>query len=656
MSDASVEARSRAAFARRFPDLCRRIEQASRPGACVVETNGEVIDFRLDGSNLVYGTDARQFSRAQVDSYMKKPLRFFMHRLDQCGIVTAVGQRLIKTLEDHLRGDALAELATHPVESPTFLICLGLGLGYHLEELTRKTEARWLILVEPLLEFFEPSFAIVDWEEIFAAYERRGGDVRIITETDPQRIVGSIAGIVNVKGIPYTDGSWVFTHYPFWSFAEARNRLHEVIEFTFINRGFFEDELVMMGNAVKNFAACDFRLLEGRPRLRRPETAVIVGAGPSLDTGIEVIRRFRDRMILFSAGTALRALLSHGITPDFQCELENVPGVFDVLTETSKIGDFSKITLLASATVDPRVPALFPETVFYFRDTISATRILGGKHRIIEGTSPTCVNLALNAAAVMGFTDFALFGTDCGVRPGNKRHAKGTIYNDVAAYEDGNKTQGPTLQVEGNFGGVVATEIIYDACRQMLTTAITSHHLNVVNCSDGALIPGASPRVPEALEILTPVVDAPAFKSELRRAMPHYAPGAMLKEADFDAIRDKTKQMFGDLDELLQALGKGRADFGEAYERIERFSTEAKDKYAFTDAMITGSLRALPRIGMFYGFRLMGEERRRELFDLFIREFRAIVADMMERTLALFEDFKSAPSSMPARLAANGGQ
>jgi hypothetical protein len=59
---------------------------------------------------------------------------------------------------------------------------------------------------------------------------------------------------------------------------------------------------------------------------------------------------------------------------------------------------------------------------------------------------------------------------------------------------------------------------------------------------------------------------------------------------------------------------------------------------------------------MFYGFRVIGEARRRDLFDLFIREFRIIVADMMELTLTLFDNFESAPPSMPARLAANGSQ
>ena len=71
--------------------------------------------------------------------------------------------------------------------------------------------------------------------------------------------------------------------------------------------------------------------------------------------------------------------------------------------------------------------------------------------------------------------------------------------------------------------------------------------------------------------------------------------------------------------------------------------------------MVTGSLQALPRIAMFYGFRVVGETHRRTLFALFIEEFRAIVADMSERTLELFEDLGAATPLEAERRVAHGG-
>ncbi len=650
MSAEAFAARSRAAFSEYFPVLAERLADSAVQSSVVME-NGNPIDIRIDGQ-LIYGGDAKRFTANQVSAYLQKPLRFTVQRLDLSGVMTAVGARLVKTIENGLRDDAFGKCTVKPENNPTFLIIFGLGLGHHVKELVRETKARWLIIVEPLLDFFQSSFHVVDWTELIEEFKGRGGSVHIIPELDPARIVGAISHVVMSKGIPYADGSWVFTHYPFWAFTEARNRLHEAMEFAFINRGFYEDELVMMRNAVENYATHDCWLLEDRPHLRRPEIAVVTGAGPSLDDGIETLHRIRDKVVLFSAGTSLRALLRHGLVPDFHCELENVPAVHQVIMETAKIGDLSQIRLLAAATIDPRVPSLFRDVIFYFRDSVSSTEILKGKHREIYGTSPTCVNLALTAAAVLGFTDFALFGTDCGTRTGSSRHAKGTVYDEVGVFKAGNESQSPAMQVEGNFGGVVNTEIVYDSCRLMLAQTIGHYGLNVVNCSDGALIPGAHPRVPEALNVPDQVIDRGALKAALERGMRRYAAGQILEEADMALIRRQTKQMFTDLDDLLVALGEGEADFAVVYDRVMAFVREAKDRYGRTESIISGSLQALPRIAMFYGFRVAEEEGRQRLFALFIDEFRAIIADMAANIYGLFDRLeKLMPLSVGAVIA-----
>jgi hypothetical protein len=655
MNDDTFVCRSRAGFAEHFPQVMDRIKKGSPVSSSVVTENGEPVDICVDGQ-LIYGGNAHRFANGQVAAFIEKPLRFFVQRLDLSGIVTAVGKRLIDTIEKGLRSDAFGECTTQPMGNPTFLIVLGLGLGHHLNDLISKTQARWVIIVEPLVEFFEHSFHVVDWAGLVADVKGNGGSVHIITDIEPEKIVKAISGVVLREGIPYADGSWVFTHYPLWAFSEARNRLHEAIEFAFINRGFYEDELVMMRNAVENCATRDFWLVEGRPRLCRRETAVIVAAGPSLDEGIETLQRIRDRVVIFSAGTALRALLRNGIVPDFHCELENVNAVCDALAEAAKFGDLSQITLIASATVHPRVPPLFRDIIFYFRDSVSPTQILARKHREIYATSPTCANLALTVSGFMGFTEFALFGTDCGTRPGGARHAKGTVYNDVAQFEVYDRPHSHILEVDGNFGGTIHTDHIYDSCRVMLADSIKHLGLKVRNCSDGALIEHAQPCVPDALEISAPVVDRSALTASLQATMQRYAPGEILEEADLDLIRRNTKTLFADLDKLLVELGDGETDFAGAYDRVMAFVKDANDRYGYTESIISGSLQALPRIAMFYGFRIADAAGRRKLFDVFIAEFRDILAFMAVNITALFDGIEVHTPTRVAAVAAGPGR
>jgi hypothetical protein len=259
--------------------------------------------------------------------------------------------------------------------------------------------------------------------------------------------------------------------------------------------------------------------------------------------------------------------------------------------------------------------------------------------------------LAVTIAGVVGFAEIVLFGTDCGVRPGNVRHAKGTVYSDISKYKKGNAVEGHTMVVEGNFGGIVNTDLVYDGCRVMMADAIRHFGLRALNCSDGALIVGAHPCVPEAVEITTDVVDRAAFRSALNGSMQRYKSGELLEEADLGAVRRHMEEMFASLDELLMELGEGEADFSIVYDRVMGFVRTAKDRYGHTESMIVGSLQALPRIAMFYGFRIVDPAGRRKLFDLFIAEFRAINVSMAEQIYALFDGLEK--QSPAERIATN---
>ena len=616
-------------FTQRFPSVAARVVQAAGQSS-VVMAGGEARDIRL-GDHSLYAGDARAFASDQVRSFLDKPLRVFMNRVDGGGLVSPICVRLVTNLAQHLVADGQEELTTYPADNPTFLVVLGVGLGHHLEELARRTEARWLVIVEPMVGFFEHSFRVVNWPSLVEAFEARGGQVHVITDIDPSAIASGIVRFMDQQGIAFADGAWVFTHYPLWSFAEARKRLHEAIEFAFVNRGFFEDELKMMTNAVENLARSEFRLLEGRPRLARPEMAVLVGAGPSLDESLPTLRRIRDRVVVFSCGTALRPLLRGGIVPDFHCELENVPEVQDVIRDTAQFGDLKRITLVASATVDPRVPDFFGPRVFFFREAVSSTEILGRDYRPLPGAAPTCVNLGLAAAAFMGFMKFALFGTDCGARSGGKVHAEGTVYHDLGAFRNRDFLRQGQLELEGNFGGVVTTDWIYDACRLMLAGAIRYFHFDVVNCSDGAIIPGAKPCVPESLEVPDVPVDHSAVMNETLQGMRRFAPGEILADVDLAVVRDQVGELGREFDAVMRELDGAEPDFGVAYRRLRAFVADLGDRCGHTESIIAGTLNALPRIAMFYGFRISDPAARGRLYRRYIAEMGATGLEMTDR-------------------------
>jgi hypothetical protein len=633
VTDRDFSERSRAAFAKRFPGGAAELDRIEAPATSVVLEDGVAVDVVVADARL-YGGNAVGFAEEQVSAFMKKPLRLFMENPGAAGLVSEICVRMLNALKEELTQRGMTEIDRHPSGNPTFLVVFGLGLGHHVRELVRRTEARWLVIVEPTLELIKHSFQALDWAALIEELEARDGAVYLVTESDPAKMVAGIVAQVGKHGVPFIDGAWVFTHYPLWSFAEARTKLHQAVQYAFVNRGFFEDEITMMSNAVANFTAAPHWLIEGKPRLQRPETAVIVGAGPSLDESLATLHRIRDRVVLFSGGTSLRPLLRNGLVPDFHCELENIPLVVDVLKEAVKHGDLSQIRLIASATVDPRVPPMFREALFFFRDSVSSTMLLAHGLRVLQAAAPTCVNTAMAAAISLGFTEIALIGTDCGMRVGGRDHASGTVYGAGGFVKARDNFP---IEVEGNFGGTARTDWVYDACRRMLGEAIKVYGLSPINCSDGALIPGARPVVPEAVEIDAPPVDHEALIADLKHALIGFEPAEILRDRDFADMIDDTKDLYRGLREMLAGFEPEDADFAGVYRAIQEFLGEAHGKFREADSMSNGTLFALPRIGMFYGYRVPAGDTRSALFDVFLRETREIIDQMEKQTLDLFE-------------------
>jgi len=626
--------RSQQAFDTLFPAYGRTESRAAL--ASVIFSEGDAIDINL-GDRLLYGGDAREISARQVKEFLDKPLRLVANDLNEAGLMTPLCAKMVKRLLEEIGGQEMRM----PKEQSTFLIVFGLGLGHHLAQLIRETQARWVIVVEPIREFSALSPHAIDWSEIAALLGEREGKAHLVTELDPVAMARGISRCIREHGASYIDGSWVFTHYPLWAFAEARDRLLADADNMFAQCGFFEDELKMTRNVAGNFATLPLWLLSAEKRPQRRETAVIVGAGPSLDDAIGKLKEIRDRVVVFSGGTALRPLLRNGITPNFHCELENGPEVLGVLEEAGKHGDLSQITLIASLSLDPRIAPLFGERIFFFRENSSGTALLKGKFAPLLAAVPTCVNTALSAASFLGFTEFLLFGADCGVRPGRFDHAEGTVYRDIWKDRPDLVKKYP-MEVEGNFGGIAMTNWVLDACKRILTIAIANFGLSVTNCSDGALIPGTTPKVPEAVEITSMPIDRQRLFAELKRTLVPFEPGELLASLDIAAIREMNRAMFAELAAVIDGFDPDAPDFVGVYASLVDFERAASEKYAAIHLIGEGTVLALARIGMYCGSRVADDDRRRELFHIFLEQLRQSFADMeqgIEKVLDQVRDY-----------------
>lgn len=146
------------------------------------------------------------------------------------------------------------------------------------------------------------------------------------------------------------------------------------------------------------------------------DLSILVGSGPSLDESLSTIQNLESSHIIFCAGSSIRTLLKANINPDFLVLLERGAALYDDLLSLNQEGyDFSGITLIASLSVDSRIPFMFKDVIFFNREPNSPTELIGlDPCCSLPCAGPESLNAAVEIIALIGFKTVYGFGVDFG--------------------------------------------------------------------------------------------------------------------------------------------------------------------------------------------------------------------------------------------------
>ena len=482
------------------------------------------LNAAVNGAPL-YRPDALTFSALQVEAFCQQPDRLFLPltRYDSDRLLEFSHIRLPRRLLGEMQG---VQIAQRPAGGGAYLISVGLGLGIHLPQLIERLDFRNLLIVESDSELIYWSMHILPWARMIETLKQRGGGLTIGPADDPGQTAGALIGSLRGPDFALVDGSYLYQHLK----TPASDALVAAVRETFPmlhgTVGFFEDECLMLKHAVENAATVPHRqLLPGRRKDKAAPPAFVVGSGPSLDRSIEAIRRHADKAVIFGAGTGTSALLKNGIKPQFHCEIENDPNYAGILTEDTKLHDYSDITFLAPYIVDPRLPPLFDRVIFYFRELLIPTRLMARPVDILHFSTPSVSNLACRAAAAMGHSEVFLFGVDLGSRQAAHQHASDSLYS---RNEDWMSLSPLNQPVSANFGGQAVTNKQFLAARTTFQQFFADWTEGVIlNCSDGIAINGTAPVRPESVALRTPAQPPSAYAKAVEAALPHRTAGAL---------------------------------------------------------------------------------------------------------------------------------
>ena len=391
-------------------------------------------------------------------------------------------ERLMSQLED--------------IGSSKHILFLGSGLGYHIQKFTEQ---------HPTMQFsiYEPN------EEVLISYlsKRKLTDLplsnlgTIFTGSDESKLQQEMTALLQssnsqlrIYTLPvyeslYGDQIKVIMQKALASLKEKQSTL--VTNLSFQKR--------WTVNSIKNFPTVlktpnilhdiDRSTFEGKP-------TIIVAAGPSLNDEFENLRYIKENGLayIFSVGSAINALIEHGIYPDAACTYDPSERNQFVIQKI-KDEQIADIPLVFGSSVGFETLQDYPGKMLHMitsQDTISPTLLDRTESIGIVLDAPSIAVVVLQLLTKLGSNPIILAGQNLGYRD-DKRYAAGIEY-DFVENELNATEKKASLTVKDVCGNDIQTSDGFNRMRQQLEMHIgASQGIDVINTTKGgAQIKGTS--------------------------------------------------------------------------------------------------------------------------------------------------------------------
>jgi hypothetical protein len=301
-------------------------------------------------------------------------------------------------------------------------IVYGLGLGYLFQYVSQFSKGS-IILYEPDLNILKTVFTLVDFSNDILKK-----NVWICnTYENLVEIIHSNSGITNLPELlvlPYFKNKYEKELDEFVSNLQTTiGRFTLDLKFT---KEKFYSSLKMLIENIPN-------LLNEIPISKYKDvyagkTALVISAGPTLDRNIPIIKKYRDNVVIFTVGTAVKTLYENGIKPDFLCVIET----YDSSKQLAGL-DLSDVIFITEPYSNPNLRKFkFKQTLSHMSSNSPINQFWA---TIVEEDISDCFTqgtvsyTALNCARILGCQKIILVGQDLA-------YIDGQCYSKDSAYKD----------------------------------------------------------------------------------------------------------------------------------------------------------------------------------------------------------------------------
>jgi len=371
---------------------------------------------------------------------------------------------------------------------------IGVGLGYHLQEIDKKIKSYTTLIIEPELEIFRLSLFTTDYS---------------IFEEGNRTLVLSIGDDIKKRNDAFAQ----FYHYHEYMNYNIKHYCllqnleyikQEVIDFFGTNFVFSFPYTAVLTNVERTVGFIKdrnrFLVLKDieEKKIIGDKKVLIISAGPSLDNYIDDIKKYQDKFIIVCVDVIVRKLEEHNIVPDIVFSIDPSHLCADFLT--TKDPDFLKesaIVLLSQQHPDVIEVLKERNLKFYFSQFAAVVEEIGSL-----GSMPNVGTFAFQAMIRLGAKELYLIANDAAFnQETGARYAKGSSYVQTEKIESKDENEDiishdDVVEVKGNLRDIVKTnrsllDIKYSY--DLSISFLEAYEYKAYNLSDGVYIDGIEP-------------------------------------------------------------------------------------------------------------------------------------------------------------------
>lgn len=348
-------------------------------------------------------------------------------------------------------------------------IVFGMGVGYHVLELLNRYRSARVHIFESNIYLLYMAFTYIDWTTYIAS-----GRILVVYNDDPKQLISELGSrFAEMKNAE------LLVHYPAIKMIEdAQTR--QLLEDFFVTTSSMREQGGLLDSNFEIISKLNLPECGELKEIFKDKAVVIVGAGPSVDSQLDRLRKYRDKITVFATGHITRRLVNEGIIPDAVIITDPQPLMYKQIDGVNLKG----IPMILLSTASSSVIDYYNGSIYvayqngYELAEIKAKEI--GATLFETGGSVTTT--ALDIALRFGAGKIIFVGVDLAYT-GGYSHASG----------EGRKVENidGLRQVRSNTGDMVYTSKNLDIYRKWIERRIEGvMDIKFYNTGEGAVIKG----------------------------------------------------------------------------------------------------------------------------------------------------------------------